>query len=143
MTTTAEDNLLLEILHRWQRAENTAVGLSARVMERTANPLIRIVAEIIQSDSLLHHRVQQMLVDDIERGNLFEPGDEEFEKVWQDLTNAIEIEDKFIDWGERSLETLKARGNRLQVFLLSYLLEAERQHKSVLESLKKLRQHQD
>lgn len=143
MDLTADAKVLLEILHRWQKAENAAVGLSAKVTEEASNPLIRLVAEIIQRDSLLHHRVQQMLIDDIERGTITEPGDEEFEKVWIDLTNAIQIEDKFIDWGEKALESLKVSGNRLQVFLLTYLLSAEQQHKSMLENLKKLRQHQD
>ena len=143
MDLTADEKVLLEILRRWQKAENAAVGLSAKVIEGAANPLIRLVAEIVQGDSLLHHRVQQMLIDDIERKTISEPGDEEFEKVWVDLTDAIQIEDKFIDWGEKALDSLKASGNRLQVFLLTYLLEAERQHKSMLEGLKKLRQHRD
>ena len=143
MDLTADEKVLLEILRRWQKAENAAVGLSAKVIEGAANPLIRLVAEIVQGDSLLHHRVQQMLIDDIERKTISEPGDEEFEKVWVDLTDAIQIEDKFIDWGEKALDALKASGNRLQVFLLTYLLQAERQHKSMLENLKKLRQHRD
>lgn len=143
MNLTAEDKLLLEIVRRWQRAENTAVGLSARVMEQTSNPLMRLVAEIIQSDSLLHHRVQQMIIDDIEHNNVLEPSDDEFESVWGDLTDAIQIEDRFIEWGEKSVDNLKARGNRIQAFLLTYLLAAERQHKDLLEALKKLRKHED
>lgn len=141
MDLTADDKVLLEILRRWQRAENAAVALSAKVTEEAQNPLIRLVAEIVQRDSLLHHRVEQMLIDDLERDSISRPSEEDFDKVWAKLTEAVNIEDRFIEWGEKALENEKARGNELPVFLLNYLLTAEKMHKIMLEDLKKLRQN--
>lgn len=139
MTLSAEERMLVDILRNWQRSEDAAVALSASVMEQTGSHLIRLVAEIIQSDSLLHHRIQQMILDGIERRESLNPPDEEWDAVWKGLAKAVAIEDRFIELSESSLQAVRARGDSAQEFLLAYLEMEERKHRLLLENLKKLR----
>ena len=55
----------LKTLRGWQFIERRAVGVTAEVSESTKNPLVRLIMQIIQHDSLMHHRVQQFLIDNV------------------------------------------------------------------------------
>lgn len=50
---------LVGILREWQQIEHTSMSQSAEIIEQTPNPVIRMVMEIIQRDSAMHHRVQR------------------------------------------------------------------------------------
>ena len=57
---------LVNNMKRWQKIEDAAIASTSQIIEKTENPLIRLVAEIIQHDSLMHHRVQELIVSGIE-----------------------------------------------------------------------------
>ena len=58
---------LVTEMKSWQKIENASVASTGKVIEQTENPIIRLVMEIIQSDSQMHHRVQQFIADTLEK----------------------------------------------------------------------------
>ena len=56
---------MVDTLRKWQGIERQAMDQTAEIMEQSDNPLIRMIMEIIRHDSLMHHRVQQFLIDSV------------------------------------------------------------------------------
>ena len=56
---------MVDVLSRWQGIERQAMSDTAEIMEKTSSPLIRILMEIIRHDSMMHHRVQQFIIDSL------------------------------------------------------------------------------
>ena len=52
---------LVANMKAWQRIEDASVASTGSVMEETENPIVRLVMEIIQRDSQMHHRVQEWI----------------------------------------------------------------------------------
>jgi hypothetical protein len=122
------------IMKKWQKAENAAVHQTSKIMEDTDNPLIRLVMEVIQRDSNMHHRVQQMVVDSIERESIpvLVP---DLEKVWDGIEKHIRIEQQTIELANQALAALEGTKNPVQQYLISYLLEDEKKHDKLLADL--------
>ncbi|MCK4302400.1 MAG: hypothetical protein KAW91_06475 [candidate division Zixibacteria bacterium] len=53
-------------MRRWRKIENAAVASTAGVLEKTENPIVRLIMEIIQRDSQRHYRIQDMIADSLE-----------------------------------------------------------------------------
>ena len=131
MKTKEKLELLTKNMKRWQKIENAAVGQTSKIMEESDHPLIRLVAEIIQRDSNLHHRVQQAIIDSIERENI-NVFYEDLEKVWASIDKHIQIEKKTIGLAKESLAALEGTKNPVQQYLLNYLLHDEEKHDKLL-----------
>lgn len=133
MSTTAAENPteLTAVLKTWQGIESATVSHTTEVIARTQNPLIRLVMEIIRQDSEMHYRVQQVLLDSIEKQAItLTP--EELGDIWEMVEKHAEMEKKTIELAE------KARNNcRLfvQRHLLTYLIEDEKKHDRLLGQL--------
>jgi hypothetical protein len=125
---------LVENMNKWQKVENVTISRTASVMEETGNPLIRLVMEIIQRDANLHHRVQQTIIDSFAKSSIPIPV-EDLEKVWAAIEEHIQVERKSIDLAKSSLEALGSKGNVVQRYLISYLMEDEKKHEKLLTSL--------
>ena len=100
-------------------------------MERTQNPLIRLVMEIIRQDSVMHKRVQQVILDSLEK-QAFTLTPEELADIWDMIEKHAELEKETIALAE------KARRNcRLfvQRHLLTYLIEDEQKHDRLMAQL--------
>jgi hypothetical protein len=69
-------------LKRWQEIEDASVAHTTALMERTKNPLIRLVMEIIRQDSVMHKRVQQVILDSLEQ-QAFTLTPEELADIWE------------------------------------------------------------
>ena len=54
---------LIANMKSWMKVENASVASTGRVIEKTDNPIIRLVMEIIQGDSQMHYRVQEWIAD--------------------------------------------------------------------------------
>ena len=91
MSTKEKQEALVETMERWQKLENAAVAQTAQIMTKTENPLIRLVMEIIQRDSNMHHRVQGLIIDSLTRTQINMPVDE-LVKVWDAIEAHIEME---------------------------------------------------
>ena len=133
MSTKTEGNPeeLVSVLNEWQHLETATIAHTTAVMEKTQNPLIRLVMEIIRRDSEMHHRVQQVLLDSLEKQS-FSLTPEELGDIWDMIEKHAAMEKHTIELAE------KARaGCRLfvQRHLLTYLIEDEKKHDRLLGQL--------
>jgi len=122
---------LVAILKNWQAIETATVEHTTQIIAKTKNPLIQLVMEIIRQDSQMHHRVQQVLLDSLEK-QAFTLTPEELGDIWEMIEKHAEMEKMTIELAE------KARGNcRLfvQRHLLTYLIEDEKKHDRLLGQL--------
>jgi len=126
---------LLNNMHTWQKVENASIASTGRVMEKTPNPIIRLVMEIIQRDSQMHYRVQGWIADSLE-GKVVSLTPDEVGEVWEMIEDHINLERKTLELAEQALEAIKgSKGMLVQAYLLQYLLEDEQKHNHLLDSL--------
>lgn len=125
---------LAENMKSWQKVEDASVASTGRIIEKTSNPVIRQVMEIIQRDSQTHYHIQQAIIDSLEKSAVsLTP--EELEEVWEMIEQHIEIEKRTITLAEESLAALKGTKMVVQTYLLEYLMADEKKHAAMLESL--------
>lgn len=134
MSTKEKLEQLAGKMRQWQKIENAAVSQTAKIMDETEHPLIRLVAEIIQRDSNAHHRVQQAVIDSLEKENINVLYDD-LEKVWESIAKHILIERKTIELARESLEALEGTRYPVQQYLVTYLLRDEEKHDKLLSDL--------
>ena len=104
------------------------------LVEKTDNPILRIIMEIIQRDSQMHYRIQELIADSLETKTLsLTP--EELGDVWDLVEKHIQLEKKTVEMAIESLEELKGRKMVVQEYLLDYLRIDEEKHNKVLETL--------
>ncbi|MHC4398423.1 MAG: hypothetical protein ACYTG0_01950 [Planctomycetota bacterium] len=126
---------LIQNMRTWQKIENASVASTGNVIEKTANPIVRLVMEIIQRDSQMHHRVQEWIADTLESKPVALSPDE-LGDVWGMIEEHINLEKKTLSLAEEALESIKgSKGMLVQAYLLEYLLEDERKHNVLLEKL--------
>ncbi len=131
---------IVKNMKRWQAIEDSAVSSTGKIIEKTDNPLIRMVMEIIQHDSQMHHRVQEFISRSLtEESIAITP--EDLEKVWSEVENHIRIEEKTIEMAEKSLEGLKGRKLVVPEYFLHYLLKDENKHNSLLQDLEVIKKN--
>lgn len=134
MSTKEIQEKLVEDMQSWMKIEDAAVSSTGAIIEKTDNPVIRMVMEIIQRDSLMHRRVQEFIKDTLVKEPVVMTTDE-LADVWEMIEKHIEIEKKTIDTARDALEALKGKKMVVQEYLLNYLLVDEQKHDSLLETL--------
>jgi len=122
---------LAAILRSWQAIETASIENTTKVMEKTKNSLIRTVMQIIRSDSETHYKVQQALIDSLER-EAFSLTPEELVEIWDMVDTHAEIEKKTIALAEKALQGCRLLAQRN---LLAYLIEDEKKHDRLLSQL--------
>ena len=125
---------LVANMKRWQKLENAAVTSTSKVLEETEHPLIRMVMEVIQNDSRMHHRTQQMLVDSLEDQSLALTPDD-MVAISEMMEQHLKLERDTIALAEEALADLPKSGRVIQRYLLEYLLQDETKHTQLLENL--------
>lgn len=133
MTSKSAENTeeLREVLKSWQALENATVAHTTEVIGKTKNPLIQLVMEIIRRDSEMHHRVQQVLLDSLER-QAFTLTPEELGEIWDMVEKHAEMEKKTIELAEKARKNCRLF---VQRHLLTYLIEDEKKHDRLLGQL--------
>ena len=134
MSTKEKQAQLVEILKAWQHIENRSVAQTADIIDKSTNPVIRIVMEIIQRDSAMHHRVQQFIIDSLENQALQITPDD-IAQVWSAIEAHIEAERRTGELVAAAQKALAGTRNVVQQFLLSYLGHDEQKHDKLLEDL--------
>ncbi len=138
MSTKQIQEKLVSAMKTWQKIEDASMASCGRIMEKTENPLIHLVMEIIQIDSQVHHRVQDFIVRSLtQQAVALDP--EEMGKVWEGLQQHIDIEKKMVGFVEEALASLKGRKMLVQEYLLNYLRTDEKKHDMLLQSLEKIK----
>lgn len=134
MSTKEKQDKLVEILKAWQHIENRSVSQTAEIIDRTRNPVIRLVMEIIQRDSAFHHRVQQFIIDSLETQSISLSVDD-LEQVWGAIEAHIESERKTGELVAAARVALAGTRSVVQQYLLTYLANDESKHDLLLENL--------
>ena len=134
MSVKEKQEQLAEILKAWQHIENRSVAQTAEVIDKTTNPVIRIVMEIIQRDSAMHHRVQQFIIDSLENEAIKITPDD-IAQVWGAIEAHIESEKRTGELVMAAQKALAGTRNVVQQFLLAYLGHDEQKHDQLLEDL--------
>ena len=134
MSTKEVQEKIVDNMRHWQKIEKASVASTGRVIEQTENPIVQLIMEIIQRDSEVHYRVQELIADSLTTKTLtLTP--EELSKVWGSIEKHIELEKKTVALAEEALAALKGKKMVVQEYLLDYLLTDENKHNRVLESL--------
>lgn len=118
-------------LRKWQDVENASILACAASLEKTDNPLVKLVLEILRQDSAMHRRVQQAILDSLEK-EAFRLQPEELGEIWEMLEQHDEIEKQAIKLAEEAREHCPLL---IQRQLLDYLIEDERKHDRLLGHL--------
>ncbi|HET7852937.1 MAG TPA: hypothetical protein VFM04_00555 [Candidatus Methylomirabilis sp.] len=134
MSTREKETQLVETLRAWQRVENRSVAQTAEIIDRTRNPVIRMVMEIIQRDSAFHHRVQQFIIDSLETQPVTLSVDD-LAQVWDAIEVHIEAERRTCELAAAAEKALAGTKNVVQQYLLAYLASDEKKHDQLLDDL--------
>jgi hypothetical protein len=125
---------LVARMREWQRLEDATVAQTAKIKMKTDNLLIRLVMEIIQRDSNMHHRIQQLIINSLEKEKINIPV-EDLVSIWDSIEQHIEMERKTVELGKVSLAELEGSGNVVQQYLLAFLMRDEEKHDKLLSDL--------
>ena len=131
--TTKKEALqgLVATLRKWQGIEDGSVALTSSILEKTRNPLIQLVMEIIRQDSIMHKKVQQAILDSLEK-EAFSLQVEELAEVWDMIEKHDQAEKEAIRLAE---EAKRACPLVIQRQLLDYLIEDEKKHDRLMGNL--------
>jgi hypothetical protein len=139
MTTKDKQATLVANMRKWQKIEDASVSSTSQIIEKTKNPLVRVVMEIILRDSRMHYRVQEFIADSIEKKAISLTPDE-LADVWGMIEHHVELEKKSVELAEQAIGSLKGlQGMVVQQYLLGYLLEDERKHNELLSRLDEIK----
>jgi hypothetical protein len=138
MSTKEIQEQIVENMKKWQKIENASVAQMTAIIEKTQNPVIQIVMEVIQRDSQMHHRVQQMIIDSLERQAIVLTP-EDLGQIWELVEKHIEMEEETVKLAEESLAALQGKKMVVQEYLLNYLKTDETKHDELLETLSKIK----
>lgn len=134
MTNRVEE--MIVVLRQWQRLERQAINDTAEVAEKTENPLIRMIMEIIRHDSLMHHRVQQFLIDSVTKQDV-PVTREDVAAVWEQIEAHDAVEKKTI---EIATKLHDKAWSPIHKTLLGYLITDEKKHDGLLAALNEVKQ---
>ena len=126
---------LTVVLRKWQGIEDGSIALTSSVLEKTKNPLIRLVMEIILQDSVMHKKVQQAILDSLEK-EAFSLQPEELAEIWGMIEKHDEAEKEAIRLAEAARDNCPLIVQRQ---LLDYLIEDEKKHDRLMGNLKDLK----
>jgi hypothetical protein len=134
MSTKEIQEQLVNSMRHWQQIEDRSVESTGSVIAKTENPLIRLVMEIIQRDSQLHHRIQQFIIDTLESKPVALSTDE-LGVVSEMIDNHLKIENEMVGLVDNALESVKDKKMLVQEYLLNFLVEDEKKHAAMLNAL--------
>jgi hypothetical protein len=138
MSTKEIQESLVDNMKRWQKIENASIASTGKIIEKTENPVIRQVMEIIQQDSSMHYRVQGLIASSLEE-KAISLTPEELAEIWELVEQHLQLEKKTIELAEEALGAIKGKKMVVQEYLLHYLLTDETKHDALLASLNKIK----
>ena len=138
MSTKELQQEIISNMRRWQKIENAAAASTGQIMEKTDNPVIHLLMEIIQRDSQMHYRVQEWIADSLQYKTVTLNPDE-LNQVWGMIEQHVEVEKKALGMAKQSLASLKGKKMVIQEYLLEYLAEDEKKHNELLKLLEMIK----
>lgn len=139
MSTKEAQEKIVANMKKWQKIENASISSTGRVIEKTTNPIVRLIMEIIQRDSQMHYRVQELVADSLTTKAIALTPDEVGD-VWGLIEKHIELEKQTVNLAKSSLRAIEGKkGMLVQAYLLEYLLRDEEKHDVILEKLNEVK----
>jgi len=138
MSTKEVQEQLAKNMKEWMKIETKSVTSTAKVLEKTDNPVVRAVMEIIQTDSSRHYQIQKLIADSVTSATMTLTPDE-LADVWDLIEDHIKLEKKTVELAEEALAALKGKKMVVAEYLLHYLLEDETKHNHLLEQMETIK----
>jgi hypothetical protein len=138
MTTKQIRQDLVERMRRWQAVERDSLNSTAAVLAKTSHPLLRMVMEIIQRDSELHERIQQFVIDALEKKPVTLTPDD-MGDISALLERHLRLEDQMVDAVNDSVACVRGHKMLVEEYLLDFLLQDEKKHAVMLRSLEQVK----
>ncbi len=126
---------LINLLKRWQGIEDDSIRNTTEIIKKSNNPVINIIMEIIRQDSVIHRKMQQMIVDNYIKKPL-ELDIDELQDLWALITEHDEAEKKTIELANYALAQVESPVVKM---LLEYLFTDENKHDKLLTDLENLK----
>jgi len=126
---------LVSTMKKWQKVEQKSIESIKKTMKELKNPLIKRVFKIIQNDSSQHYKVQQFIIDSLEK-KAISLTPEELGAIWTVVEKHIEMERETIALGQ---EAKDVSNNFIHKYLINYLITDERKHDDLLDQLENLK----
>jgi hypothetical protein len=126
---------MLRVLRSWQAIERRAMNDTSEIIEKSKNPFVRMVMTIIQHDSLMHHQVQQFLIDSLSEKDV-PLSREDLADVWEQIEEHDKIEKKTIEMARQMRDESWSPIHRQ---LLDYLLTDEQKHDVLMSQLEEVK----
>jgi len=130
---------IVDVTKNWQKLEDASLVSTGRVIEKTGNPIIRLIMEVIQRDSQMHHNVEKWVAESLQDVTIsLTP--EDLRNVWAMIERHIQLEQGMIDVVKKLLPSLKGKRIVVQEYVPNYLLEDETKHANLpkrLEGIKR------
>jgi hypothetical protein len=125
-------------MERWEKIEDGALVSTARIIEKTDNPFIRLVMEIIRRDTGMHHAVQEWIARSI-AGDAAALSYDDMDRVWNQVEQHMEAERQMMTMVKEMLAAVKGKRMVMQEYLLNFLLEDETKHANLLSRLEQIK----
>lgn len=138
MSTKEIQQQIVANMKKWQKIEDATVAATGMIIEKTDNPVVHLVMEIIQRDSQMHYRIQEWIADSLESKTVTLTFDE-LDRIWSLIERHIELEKKTVAMAQQSLEAIKGKKMVIQEYFLNYLAEDEKKHNNLLAHLEGLK----
>jgi len=135
VTVAEQMDKMVAVLREWQGIERKSVEQTSEIMESTSNSYVRLIMELIRHDSLMHHRVQQFLIDTLTR-DAISLTPEELAVVWDKIEAHDQAEKRVIELAQ---ELKQGTWSVLQKQLVDYLATDEAKHDELMEQLGKVK----
>jgi len=123
----------------WKLLEKRSAESIEKVKEKCGNPLICLMMDIIENDSRIHERLQELIVSSLQKQQITLNLDEVGEVI-ELIRDHTRIKGEMVQKTESMLEQLKDKSLRIQEFLLKTIIADEKKHKEMLEGVEKIRQ---
>jgi hypothetical protein len=130
---------IVSTLKDWELLEEESSASIEQVKTKCGNPLVRLVMEIIEHDARLHRRLQEFILNSLEREPLTLSPDEVGEVI-ELIRKHTGLKTQMIEKVEKTLETTTDKSLHIQEFLMKTLLVDERKHKEMLKGMEKVMQ---
>lgn len=125
-------------MKRWEKIEDTALASASKIIEKSDNPFIRLVMEIIRHDTEMHRTVQEWVARSITDGAA-DLSYDDMARIWEHVERHMEMERQMTAMVDEMLSTVAGKRMVMQEYLLNFLLEDEAKHAHLLERLEKIK----
>lgn len=123
------------MLRRWQEIEDSCIASCAAITAKTENSLIRLTMDIIRIDSETHKRVQQLMIESLEKEPISLTS-KDLSEIWEVIEQHAFLEKQTMFLAEQARHICRSFVLR---YLLTYLIEDEQKHDRLLNQLEDFR----